>query len=206
MFPSLGESYMRHVVRQEFEHSHRHSTLNKIWSKIIGRRFSLLDLREVQRTVHARTKSYAGLQWVSVGQIVGSEGRSRDFDRAWRPLKMVSRQRWMNIAVARTQGVNMPAVDLIQIGDMYFVRDGHHRISVAKAQGQLEIEANVFVWHPVAGPSEDMNGCRAGETPVNYSLLAAKTVQGITVVKHKFMTISSKIRSSCSSPPLITKA
>jgi len=144
MFPSLGESYARYVVRQEFEHSHRQGVINKVWSKIIGRRFRLLDLREVQRTVHTKTKSHAGLQWVSVEQIVGSEGRSSDFDRAWRPLKTVSRQRWVNIATAQVQGVNMPAVELIQVDDAYFVRDGHHRVSVAKAQGQLEVEANVL--------------------------------------------------------------
>jgi len=58
---------------------------------------------------------------------------------------------WMGIAMARQQGIAMPAVQLIQVGDLYFVRDGHHRMSVARALGEAYVEAEVTVWE-VAGP------------------------------------------------------
>ena len=86
------------------------------------------------------------LQFVPIEDIEGSEGRSRDFDAQFRPLRKHIQERWINIAIARTKGVQLPPVDLIQIGEKYFVRDGHHRISVARAQGQVVIDAMVTVW------------------------------------------------------------
>jgi hypothetical protein len=75
---------------------------------------------------------------------VGSEGRVDDFDSAFNPLTAHTRDRWIGIAVARRQGTVLPPVELIQVGDVYYVRDGHHRISVAKAEGQAEIEARIL--------------------------------------------------------------
>jgi hypothetical protein len=59
--------------------------------------------------------------------------------------------RWLRVAAARDQGKVLPPVVLVQVGDVYFVRDGHHRISVARTLGQLDIEGEVTVWH-VSGP------------------------------------------------------
>jgi len=80
---------------------------------------------------------------VPLDKIVGSEGRSDDFDRAFNPLKKHNRERWIGVAAARWTGVVLPAVELVQVGDEYYVRDGHHRISVAKVMGQLEIDARI---------------------------------------------------------------
>ena len=59
--------------------------------------------------------------------------------------------RWLGVAAARDHGKVLPPVVLVQVGGVYFVRDGHHRISVARALGQLDIEAEVTVWQ-VSGP------------------------------------------------------
>ena len=99
-------------------------------------------------TVHAR--HHAGMQTVTIRQIRGSENRAKDFDRDFNPLRDHNQARWLKIASARKQKA-LPAVELVQVGDVYFVRDGHHRISVAQALGQLEIEANVVLWQ-VKGP------------------------------------------------------
>jgi hypothetical protein len=76
-------------------------------------------------------------------KIVGSEGRSQDFDKDFNPLNEHTRDRWIGIAAARARGVVLPAVELVQVGEQYYVRDGHHRISVARALGQLDIEARI---------------------------------------------------------------
>ena len=81
-----------------------------------------------------------------LGQIVGSEGRGEDFDRDFNPTNEVNRKRWISVAACRLQGQALPLVELIQIGERYFVRDGHHRISVARALKQEYIEALVTVW------------------------------------------------------------
>ena len=86
-----------------------------------------------------------------VRQIRGSEGRCADFDADFRPLQTHSKGRWVNVAVARERGMGLPPVELIQVGDVYFVRDGHHRISVAKALGEEAVDAEVTVLD-VTGP------------------------------------------------------
>jgi hypothetical protein len=88
-----------------------------------------------------------------LSQILGSAslGRSREFDGRFRPLPLCDRERWQRIADARRHGLRLPPVILTKVGDIYFVEDGHHRISVAQAWGEQEIEAVVTVWH-VAGP------------------------------------------------------
>jgi hypothetical protein len=111
----------------------------------------LLSLAEVETasTVHAR--SYAGVRDVPIAQIRGSEGRCNDFDQSFHPLQDHNQARWLRVAAARHRGKTLPPVELIQVGEVYFVRDGHHRISVARAVGQMDIEAEVTVWD-VAGP------------------------------------------------------
>ena len=79
------------------------------------------------------------------------EGRSDDFDRDFNPLQDHNKERWLNIAAARRRGKALPPVELVQVEDIYFVLDGHHRISVAQAMGQQDIEAMVMVWR-VTGP------------------------------------------------------
>ena len=76
--------------------------------------------------------------------IIGSEGRTNDSDRDFYPLQTHNRDRWIGIAAARRQGAILPPVELIQYGDGYYVRDGNHRVSVAKIAGQVEIEAQVL--------------------------------------------------------------
>jgi hypothetical protein len=88
----------------------------------------------------------AGVRIVPISQIRGSESRSSDFDRDFNPLQDHNKRRWMSVADARQRGKSLPPVKLVQIGDAYFVRDGHHRISVARAFGQRSIKARVLVW------------------------------------------------------------
>jgi hypothetical protein len=70
-------------------------------------------------------------------------GRTREFDRSFRPTSNRSRPRWEQIANAQRRGKDMPPVSVYRIGDMHFVRDGHHRVSVARAQGRKDIDAYV---------------------------------------------------------------
>ena len=88
---------------------------------------------------------------VPISQICGSEGRCHDFDRDFHPLQDHNKERWLGIARARQRGKALPPVELVRVGDVYFVLDGHHRISVARALGQRHIEAKVMVWQ-VTGP------------------------------------------------------
>ncbi len=67
----------------------------------------------------------------------------RDFDRRFRPTSDRSRQRWEQMAIKQRQGHSFPPIDVYKLGDLYFVRDGHHRVSIARAMGTRDIEAYV---------------------------------------------------------------
>ena len=129
----------------------RNGVMARLLARIAGRARRLLDLNEVQSGLKVRSRHYAGVQAVPVQRIVGTEGRSHDFDVSFNPLSEKTSSRWLSIANARLQGIAMPAIELIQVGEVYFVRDGHHRISVARAFGEEAIDAQVTVWD-VTGP------------------------------------------------------
>lgn len=122
----------------------------RLWA-IIRQKPSRLWNLNMLSSQWVRARYSAGVQLVSLTAIQGSEGKENAFDRGFHPLlNKQSRQRWTAVALARRRGQSLPPVELILVDDgrspVYFVRDGHHRISVARAYGQQEIEANVVVW------------------------------------------------------------
>ncbi len=115
-----------------------------VWCKLRGKENRLQDLTQVAGNVKRRPAALSGVVNVPLDRIIGSEGRTDDFDGAFNPLKSHNRDRWIGIAAARRQGTTLPPVELIQVGDSFYVRDGNHRVSVAKAAGQVEIEAQIL--------------------------------------------------------------
>lgn len=88
---------------------------------------------------------YIGRKSVQLTQIQGScnVGRCQEFDATFQPARLHSPHRWYSIAIARLQGKKLPPILLVQVEQSYFVTDGHHRVSVARALGDVEIEADV---------------------------------------------------------------
>lgn len=126
--------------------------LRRWWSVLTRRPHSLLTLRQPEAMRTVRGSYPVGICAVPIRQIRGSESRSDDFDADFRPRQQRTQGRWLSIATARLLGVTMPPVELLQVRDVYHVRDGHHRISVARAMGQEYIEAEVLVWELGAQP------------------------------------------------------
>jgi hypothetical protein len=118
--------------------------LNRCWAALTGRSSRLQPLSAVTRT--ACGGRFAGLQTIAVHQIRGTEGREHDFDADFYPLNDRSERRWMSVCSAWMRGAYLPPVELIRVGESYYVRDGHHRVSVARAMGQEFIEARVTAW------------------------------------------------------------
>jgi hypothetical protein len=110
----------------------------------------LLDLNEVRRDKTIEAISEAPCMTIEVAKIKGSECRACDFDNEFLPLNEASRQRWASVYAARLCGVSLPAISVVQVGSVYYVRDGHHRVSVARLMGEQYIEANAQIWQ-VAG-------------------------------------------------------
>lgn len=85
------------------------------------------------------------MQIVPIQRIVASQGQSRDFDSAFNPLQDRNHSRWTDVAALWLLGDSFPPVELIQVQQVYIVRDGHRCISVVSAFGQEDIEANVML-------------------------------------------------------------
>ena len=103
----------------------------------------ILPFEEVVEALGRTGQVDRGLQVVQLDAIVGTVDRAADFDRGFRPTSQRLRSRWERIAAAQRRGEAMPPVSLFLVGELYFVRDGHHRVSVAKSQGRDDIDAYV---------------------------------------------------------------
>ncbi|MBC7869891.1 MAG: hypothetical protein H7Y09_03560 [Chitinophagaceae bacterium] len=145
-FKQLGNDALeRHQAMSQYEKALGRGRRQQLQAKFTGRSRRLLALADLHNGQHSNEQRYGGVQTVSLHQIRGSENRVKEFDIDFNPLVEHIEQRWIGIAAAHLTGKRLPPVDLIQVGDTYFVRDGHHRISVARAYGQCEIDAIVTV-------------------------------------------------------------
>jgi hypothetical protein len=104
----------------------------------------LLSFDEVKSALGAVEQVYLGMRTVPVEKIVGSVGRHRDFDRAFLPSKGDLGTRWKRIDQLMQRAEELPPISLYKIGDAYFVRDGNHRVSVARQIGVEMIDAEVI--------------------------------------------------------------
>jgi hypothetical protein len=103
----------------------------------------LLSLDDVRKILKPKGESYKGMQTIPISLIVGSEGRYNDFNKYFLPRADYLRSRWERIDEARLSDIALPPIHLYEIGGVYFVRDGNHRVSVAKAQGVEMVDAEV---------------------------------------------------------------
>ena len=140
--------------------------VSRLKSRIMHLSQWLYDLNILKPGLSLRSSFYAGIQVVPIHSIIGSEGKAGDFDMGFHPIKEASRERWVSLAMAYTGCLPLPPVELIQIGDAYFVRDGHHRISVSRAFGQTSIDAEVITWQAVPPFPWQMGGMEMKTIPI----------------------------------------
>ncbi len=103
----------------------------------------LLSFEEVHQLLEEKRQIPRGTRMIPIDHIVGSVGRYGDFDRHFLPLNPASEERWKRLDVALNRLVSLPPIEVFQVGEVYFVRDGNHRVSVARANDLVEIEAQV---------------------------------------------------------------
>jgi hypothetical protein len=131
-------------VQRDYDRAHRKAFWHKVRAFLGHKCNNLLPTEQIMEALHDREFRSLGLKEVPLDRIVGSSGRYRDFDLSFLPLHQVTDDRWLSIARANQQGIDLPPPLLYQIGDAYFVEDGNHRISVAGALGRKSIEARVI--------------------------------------------------------------
>ena len=129
--------------RADFQRALFKSFMNRVWDSLSGQRTTLLSYDDIKEKLHIGGPIYRGVQTVRVDQIAGSLNRYHEFDRVFLPASDKLATRWQNVNRAFYQDVSLPPVVLYKVGQVYFVVDGHHRVSVAREQGQIYIEAEV---------------------------------------------------------------
>jgi hypothetical protein len=133
-------------AQHDFLRARRRATISKLIARLRGEPDDVgvvLPYEEVIEALGFVSKRSVGVRVVPLDQIVGSVDRGRDFDRLFRPTSARSRGRWEQIAAAARRGEAFPPVDLVKVGEIYFVRDGHHRVSVARALGRTDVDGYV---------------------------------------------------------------
>jgi len=121
--------------QHEFEAASRSPFVSELTAIFTGRQRMLLPLDEVVRAAGMDGQVDRGVQEIPVAQIRGSEGRIRDFDSSFHPLKQHLRERWIRLYNLIQLGREMPPISVYRVGEVYFVKDGHHRVSVARHLG-----------------------------------------------------------------------
>jgi len=137
-------------VDADFTRARRRARLRAVMARIRREHASnrLLSFDDVRRAHVANNRLHRGTKVVEVEEILGSVGRWRDFDRSFLPARASVGHKWKRIDRAFHRAEDLPPVELYEIGDSYFVVDGHHRVSVARYHDVPTLEATVAEFHP----------------------------------------------------------
>jgi nucleotide-binding universal stress UspA family protein len=130
---------------KRFQQARRNADAELRLARRTGQSADLLCFEEVRDMLKARAAGERVHRKVPIDAIVGSVGRCSDYTRSFRPLKDSARQRWTGIQAAFAAFKPLPPIEVVQLGETYFVSDGHHRVSVAREQGMTSIEASVVL-------------------------------------------------------------
>ncbi len=140
----MSSPYFESKASEDFTRARTQAIFSRILNVLTPQNEEMLSLQDVKDVLRPKSESYRGLKTVPVSRIVGSEGRYRDFNKHFLPKREELRGRWTRVDKAHLQDVTLPPIQLYEIGGVYFVRDGNHRVSVARSQGIEDIDAEVI--------------------------------------------------------------
>ena len=149
---SIPLTNIRSLVADEFSALRTSALRDTLWAKLIGKNTNLVRFPEGVFQTGPNRKSL-GLQDILVNEIVGTLYRHSDFDHQFRPLKKNLRERWVNIYLLHERE-GWPPILVHKVGDQYYVEDGHHRVSVARALGITFIQAKVWEYPSPVKPTQ----------------------------------------------------
>ena len=142
----LDTGFPRADVENDFLRARRQQVLATLTHRLRRRPHGsdrILPLDEVLGALGRRGERHLGLQTIRLDTIVGTVDSRRDFDRHFRPTSNRVRSRWEQLALAQRRGAPIPPIEVYRVGDLHFVSDGHHRVSIAAATGRQTIDAYV---------------------------------------------------------------
>jgi hypothetical protein len=147
-------------AREKWDQARRKALWATLQANFRGQRPCLLSFDEVSQRYQLTQASYQGVQTIPLAKIVGSVGRYQDFIQTFLPVTTAMEERWQNIAALYLDPLSSgpPPIEVYQVGDVFFVKDGNHRVSVANQLGWVDIEAHVWEYQEaVVGLTPDMD-------------------------------------------------
>jgi nucleotide-binding universal stress UspA family protein len=128
----------------DFQDARQRAAIQEILARLTGKSNELLSYEDVAEKLKLRARTERGVQAIPLDAIVGSVGRYTEFTRTFLPRRDGDRQRWVNVKTAMASGAGWPPIEVYKVGDVYFVVDGNHRVSIARREGMKSIEARVI--------------------------------------------------------------
>lgn len=129
----------------KFTNAHRKAFFSDVLSALMGKPTTLLSFDDIKHRLHLHNEHYKGLQDIQLHRIVGSVGRYHEFTARFLPKNGQMSERWSRVYAQMHTLQGVPPIEVYQIDDVYFVRDGNHRVAIARELGDTSIEAYVTV-------------------------------------------------------------
>ncbi len=133
----------RNAAISDFNTAHRKASLKSVVAQLTGQNINLLSYDEVLKRLRLKGQVERGREEIPLDKIIGSVGRYTDFTRDFLPRKGSDSSRWVTVKMATESLEGVPPIEVYKVGDYYFVRDGNHRVSIARQNGQTHIEAYI---------------------------------------------------------------
>lgn len=133
-----------HLAKADFDRARQKGFWRAVGSWLSNEENELLPFDIIRQRLPFHGEHYLGVRQIEVDKIVGSVSRYSDFDSAFLPRQTHTRSRWESIDRALLQDIILPPIEVYKVGELYFVKDGNHRVSVAREKGQVYIDAEVI--------------------------------------------------------------
>lgn len=130
-------------AESDFARARNKALFNEIQHLLTPEEAAMISLKAVRKVIKTQSETYIGMKVIPINKIVGSEGRYRDFDNQFFPKRSIIKERWEHVDEAVIKDIDLPPIKVYELGGLYFVRDGNHRVSVAKSKGVEFIDAEV---------------------------------------------------------------
>ncbi len=139
-----SNSFQYRAAIHDFQSARQRASIQEVLARITGKSTRLLSYEEVAGKLKLQVRTERGLQDIPLEAIVGSVGRYTDFTRTFLPRRMDDQQRWVGVRAAMERGEGLPPIEVYKVGEVYFVVDGNHRVSIARQEGFKTIQARVI--------------------------------------------------------------
>lgn len=139
-----SNSHRFRAAVHDFQTAQQRAAVQEVLARITGKSTQLLSYEEVAEKLNLHVRTERGLHDIPLDAIVGSVGRYNDFTRTFLPRRVEDQQRWAGVKAAMEGNLGLPPIEVYKVGEVYFVLDGNHRVSVARREGFKTIQASVI--------------------------------------------------------------